>query len=70
MYTITSDNNIIRIRLIKKGHNENRITVCTILSPEDEAKSLWGRIHYDLYISEIFESHEAAKKAIFIRKLS
>ena len=70
MYTVTPDNNVIRIRLIKKGRNENRITVCTILSPEDETKSLWGQIHYELHISEIFKSYEAAKKAAFIGKLS
>ena len=76
MYTVTPDNNVIRIRLIKKGRNKNRITVCSILSPENaealenEVKSLWGQVHYDLHISEIYESYEAAKKAAFIGKLS
>jgi len=70
MYTVTPDNDVLKIRLIKPGRNSNRVQVCTVSSPEDETRSLWGQINYELHMSEIFTNREDAEKQAFIRKLS
>ncbi len=78
MYTITLDNNIQRINIIGPSHQydpinhfeKNGVRVYSILSPEDEVKSCWGRIVYDVHKSQIFTTREAAQKEQFIRKLS
>ena len=77
MYILDADNNITRIKITNEYEALKTfvhqiveiVEVCVILSPEDEEKSLWGNIVYDVPRSSIYHTHEAAKKASFKRKL-
>jgi hypothetical protein len=71
MYTLTPDNDILKVKVLGPGRNaHNRVRVFTISSPEDEGKSMWGQINYELHMSNLFINREAAEKAAFIGKLS
>ncbi len=69
-WIVSDDNNVVKIRIVEKDPNSNRLTVFSILSPEDEARSFWGQITYSIHKSRIHGTYEGAKKAAFINRLS
>ncbi len=49
--------------------NGDRFNITIVLSPEDEAKSLWGQIVISEHVSNIYPTKEAARRELFLRKL-
>ncbi len=69
MYTLSSANKILEIRVIGKGDKPGCVMVEARLTEEQQEKNLWGQIAFELHERNIFETYGEAKRVAFKSKL-
>lgn len=69
MYTLSSSNNILEIKVIGKSGKPGCVMVRARLTTEQQEKNLWGEIAFELHERNIFATLDEVTRMAFRSKL-